>query len=205
MADAPVGDDVYGEDPTVNRLESMAAERLGHEAALFAPTGTQTNLLGILSHCERGDEYIVGQVAHTYPRRRWRRGGAGQHSAAATRLRARRHARSGASVASVPSSRTTFHFARTRLLCLENTQAGKVLPIEYLGAARRSRERARTRPAPRRRARVQRGGEARRAGAETIGREFDSVSFCLSKGLGAPVGSLLTGSPGNHRSGPALA
>ena len=66
MADADVGDDVYGEDPTINRLESLAADMLGTEAAIFATSGTQTNLLALLSHCERGDEYIVGQRAHTY-------------------------------------------------------------------------------------------------------------------------------------------
>ena len=66
MFEAPLGDDVYGEDPTVNRLEALAAEMTGHEAALFATSGTQSNLLGILAHCQRGDEYIVGANAHTY-------------------------------------------------------------------------------------------------------------------------------------------
>ena len=66
MAAAEVGDDVYGDDPTVNRLQARAAELFGHEAALFAPSGTQTNLIALLTHCQRGDEYIVGQEAHTY-------------------------------------------------------------------------------------------------------------------------------------------
>jgi threonine aldolase len=190
MATAEVGDDVYGEDPTVNRLEALAAEQLGTEAALFVGSGTQSNLLALLVHCQRGDEYIAGQDAHCY---RFEGGGAavlgGIHpqpldfSADGTLDLA------AVGRAIKPSDP---HFARTRLLCLENTQGGKVLPLEYLSTASHF-------------ARV-RGLAMHLDGArlfnatvqlgvtpETITRHFDSVSVCLSKGLGAPAGSLLCG------------
>ena len=134
MARAELGDDVYGEDPTVNRLERVLAERLGFEAGLFVPTGTMSNLLALMAHCERGDEYLVGQQAHTY---KYEGGGAAvlgsiqpqpieveaDGSLDLTRVEA----------AIKPDD---FHFARTRLLALENTMQGKVLPLSYLAAAR---------------------------------------------------------------------
>ena len=92
-----MGDDVYGDDPTVNRLQAMAAERLGHEAALFLPTGTQSNLVALLVHCARGDEYIVGADAHTY---KYEGGGARRRSAASSRRRYR-----STSTAAWPSTR----------------------------------------------------------------------------------------------------
>jgi threonine aldolase len=191
MAAADVGDDVYGEDPTVNRLEAMAAERLGKPAALFVCSGTQSNLLALLSHCERGDEYIVGQQAHTY---KYEGGGAAvlgsiqpqpldyepDGSLDFARIEA----------AIKPDDP---HFARTRLLCLENTQAGKALPLDYL---RQAGEFAREKSLQLHLdgARVFNAAVEGRVPVAEIARPFDSVSFCLSKGLGAPVGSLLCAS-----------
>lgn len=191
MAMAEVGDDVYGEDPTVNQLESLAADSMGMEAALFVCSGTQSNLLALMSHCERGDEYIVGQQAHTY---RWEGGGAAilgsiqpqplDFEADGT-LDLERVAR-----AIKPDDP---HFARTRLLCLENTQAGKVLPLEYVQrAARFTRQYGLGLHLDG--ARVFNAAVKLRVPIQTITQYFDSVSICLSKGLGAPVGSVLCGS-----------
>jgi threonine aldolase len=191
MASADVGDDVYGEDPTVNRLEAMAAERLGKETALFVCSGTQSNLLALLSHCERGDEYIVGQQAHTY---KYEGGGAAvlgsiqpqpldyepDGSLDFARIEA----------AIKPDDP---HFARTRLLCLENTQAGKPLPLGYLKQAGEF-ARAKDLRLHLDGARVFNAAIHGRVPVAEIARPFDSVSFCLSKGLGAPVGSLLCAS-----------
>ncbi len=191
MAEAEVGDDVYGEDPTVNRLESLAAGMLGTQAAVFAASGTQSNLMALLSHCERGDEYIVGQHAHTY---KYEGGGAAVLGSIQPQpldfepdgtLNLERVAR-----AIKPDDP---HFARTRLLCLENTQAGKILPLEYL---ERAAELARDRGL----ALHLDGARAFNAAVKlkvpitAIAEHFDSVSICLSKGLGAPVGSVLCGS-----------
>ena len=191
MAQAVVGDDVYGEDPTVNRLEALAAELLGKEAALFVSSGTQSNLTALLSHCERGDEYIVGQQAHTY---RWEGGGAAVLGGIQPQP-LDFEADGTLDLAKMASAikPDDYHFARTRLLCLENTQAGKVLPLAYLeNAARFAAERG---------LRLHLDG-ARAFNAavklgvpiQAIATHFDSVSVCLSKGLGAPVGSVLCGS-----------
>ncbi len=191
MSQAVVGDDVYGEDPTVNRLEALAAELLGKEAALFVSSGTQSNLTALLSHCERGDEYIVGQQAHTY---RWEGGGAAVLGGIQPQP-LDFEADGTLDLAKVAGAikPDDYHFARTRLLCLENTQAGKVLPLAYLeNAARFATERG---------LRLHLDG-ARAFNAaiklgvpiQAIATHFDSVSVCLSKGLGAPVGSVLCGS-----------
>jgi len=188
MAEAEVGDDVYGEDPTVNRLESLAAEMLGTEAALFTSSGTQSNLLALLTHCRRGDEYIVGQQGHTY---RFEGGGAavlGGIQPQPLDFEGDGTLDLGAVAGVIKPD--DFHFARTRLLCLENTQAGKVLPPGYLrDAAALARER---------RLRLHLDGARIFNAAVMLGvpvreisRDFDSVSICLSKGLGAPVGSML--------------
>jgi threonine aldolase len=195
MAAAEVGDDVYGEDPTVNRLEALAAEMLGMEAGLFVPSGTQSNLLGVMSHCERGDEYIVGQTAHTYKYE-----GGGAAVLASIQPQPLDFESDGTldlnRVAAAIKPAEDHHFARTRLLCLENTQAGRALPLDYL---RRAHEFARARGlalhldgARLFNAVVKQGVEVR-----DIARHFDTVSVCLSKGLGAPVGSVLCGSSGN--------
>lgn len=191
MSQAEVGDDVYGEDPTVNRLEAMAAEQVGLEAGLFVPTGTQGNLLGIMSHCERGDEYIVGQMAHAY---RWEGGGAAVLGSIQPQpLEMQPDGSLDLDQVEERIKPEDIHFARTRLLCLENTQGGKVLPLEYLHRAADL--------AQRRGLRLHLDGARVFNAAVKLGvpvREitspFDSVSFCLSKGLGAPAGSVLCGS-----------
>ena len=191
MASAPLGDDVYGEDPTVNRLESWLADRLGFAAALFVPTGTMSNLLGLMAHCERGDEYIVGQQAHTY---KYEGGGAAVLGSIQPQP-LDNQADGSLDLDQVASAikADDFHFARTRLLALENTMQGKVLPMEYLAAARAfTHEKSlglHLDGARLYNASVKLGVDARE-----ITRHFDSVSVCLSKGLGAPVGSVLCGS-----------
>jgi threonine aldolase len=191
MARAPLGDDVYGEDPTVNRLQACLAERLGFAAALFVPSGTMSNLLGLLAHCERGEEYIVGQQAHTY---KYEGGGAAVLGSIQPQP-IEMEADGSLDLARVAAyiKEDDFHFARTRLLALENTMQGKVLPLDYLSRARSlTRERGLGLHLDGARlfnAAVRLGVEARE-----IARHFDSVSVCLSKGLGAPVGSLLCGS-----------
>ncbi len=191
MADAVVGDDVYGDDPTVNELQDIAAETLGKEAALFIPSGTQSNLCALLSHCGRGDEYIVGQWAHTY---RYEAGGA-------------------AVLGSIQPQPLDFlpdgtldldqvtrcikpddpHFAKTRLLCLENTHMGKVLPLDYLAQARDLADQHQLR-LHLDGARIFNASVKLDVDVTEISRHFDSVSVCLSKGLGAPIGSVLCGS-----------
>ncbi len=191
MAAAEVGDDVYGDDPTVNRLESLAAEMLGKEDAILAASGTQSNLMALLSHCERGDEYIVGQQAHTY---KYEGGGAAVFGS----VQPQPVEFENDGTLDLEKVRQTIkpddiHFANTRLFCLENTQGGKVLPLDYLAAARTLA--------------LDYGLSSHLDGARLfnaavklgvapteISRYFDSVSICLSKGLGAPVGSVLCGS-----------
>lgn len=191
MANADVGDDVFGEDPTVNRLESLAAEMLGMEAAIFATSGTQTNLLALLTHCERGDEYIVGQQAHTY---KFEGGGAAVLGSIQPQpLDFEEDGTLGLSKVAQLIKPDDFHFARTRLLCLENTQAGKALPMEYLrdAAAFGCDHKIQLHLDG---ARVFNAAIELNASVEAIARNFDSISICLSKGLGAPIGSLLCGS-----------
>jgi threonine aldolase len=191
MASAPLGDDVYGEDPTVNKLESWLAQRLGFAAALFVPTGTMSNLLGLMAHCERGEEYIVGQQAHTY---KYEGGGAAVLGSIQPQPLDNQPDGSldlNQVVAAIKAD--DFHFARTRLLALENTMQGKVLSLDYLAAARKlTTEKGLSLHLDGARlynASVKLGVDARE-----ITRHFDSVSVCLSKGLGAPIGSVLCGS-----------
>jgi threonine aldolase len=188
IAEADVGDDVYGEDPTVNRLEELGAGLLGTEAALFAPSGTQTNLLALLTHCERGDEYIVGQKAHTYMYE-----GGGAAVLGSIQPQPLDFESDGtldldrvAEAIKPPDS----HFARTKLLCLENTVGGLALPMVYL---RKAHEFARRHGLKTHLdgARIFNAAAKRSTSTDEIARGFDSISVCLSKGLGAPVGSLL--------------
>ncbi|MBB6242767.1 low-specificity L-threonine aldolase [Rhodanobacter sp. MP1X3] len=188
---ADVGDDVYGEDPTVNLLQQRLADDLGFEAGLFVPTGTQSNLLALMAHCERGDEYLVGADAHTF---RWEGGGAAvlgsiqpqpipQDADGTLPLD-----KVAAAIKPVDP-----HFARTKVLALENTWWGRVLPLDYLKAAHDfSRERGLGLHLDG--ARLFNAAVASDVPAREIARHFDSVSVCLSKGLGAPVGSVLVGS-----------
>ena len=190
MAEAEVGDDVFGDDPTVNRLEQRMAAMLGKEAAIFVSSGTLSNLLALMSHCGRGDEFIAGQNAHCY---KYEAGGAAvlgsiqpqpiAHQADGTMAL-------GDIEAAIKSGDS--HFATTRVIALENTFGGKVLPVDYMGQV---------------------AGIAQRHGLglhldgarafnacvalgtdiKSFTAPFDSVSICLSKGLGAPVGSVLSG------------
>ena len=190
MMNAKVGDDGFGDDPTVNALEARVADMFGKEAAVFTPSGTQSNLMSLMSHCARGDEYIVGQEAHTY---KWEGGG-------------------GAVLGSIQPQPIDFepngtlaldkvksyikpvddHHAQTRLLCIENTQAGKALPMEYLRDVRDfcTKEGLASHLDG---ARVFNAAIHHGVSVKDIACNVDSVSFCLSKGLGAPVGSLLVG------------
>jgi len=190
MAAAVVGDDVYGEDPTVNRLEAVVAEQLGFAAALFAPSGTQTNLLALLTHCQRGDEYIVGQQAHTY---KYEGGGAAVLGGIQPQpLEFEADGRLDLPRVAAAIKPDDFHFARTRLLCLENTLGGRVLPLDYLAAARRLVD-AHGLSLHLDGARLFNAAVALNVEVAAITRYCDSVSVCLSKGLGAPVGSVLCG------------
>jgi threonine aldolase len=191
MASAEVGDDVYGEDPTVNRLEAMAARRLDKEAALFVCSGTQSNLLALLAHCERGDEYIVGQQAHTY---KYEGGGAAVLGSIQPQpLEYQPDGSLDLDEVGAAIKPDDAHFARTRLLCLENTQAGKALPLGYLGRAEEF-ARAKGLGLHLDGARIFNAAISLGVAVTEIGRHFDSVSVCLSKGLGAPVGSVLCAS-----------
>ena len=199
MMAAPLGDDVFADDPSVNALQERIAQMLGFEAALFVPTGTQSNLCAILAHCQRGDEYIVGQFAHCY---RWEGGGAAVLGSVQPQPLA--HQSDGTlALADIESSikPDDAHFARTRLLALENTLGGKLLPLDYVQAATdlarrkglaRHLDGARLFNAATAQA-AHTGGDVR-AEARAIAQCFDSVSVCFSKGLGAPVGSALCGS-----------
>ena len=199
MLAAPLGDDVFGDDPTVNALQEQIASMLGFEAALFVPTGTQSNFCAILSHCQRGDEYIVGQMAHAY---RWEGGGAAvfgsvqpqplNHQADGTLLLADIEA------AIKPDDA---HFARTRMLALEDTWGGVVLPFDYVKQATQlAKANGLTRHLDGARlfnaavAQAAANGTGPYQEARSIAQCFDSVSVCFSKGLGAPVGSALCGS-----------
>lgn len=199
MMRAPLGDDVFGDDPSVNALQEKIASMLGFEAALFVPTGTQSNLCAILSHCQRGDEYIVGQMQHCY---RWEAGGGAVFGSVQPQPIAHQPdgtlALSDIEAAIKPDDP---HFARSRLLALENTLGGQVIPVAYLEQATALAQRkglathldgARLFNAAVAQA-AQTGGDAR-AEAQRIAQCFDSVSVCFSKGLGAPVGSALCGS-----------
>ena len=198
MAAAPVGDDVFGDDPTVNALQERIAALLGKEAALFMPSGTQSNLAALMAHCQRGDEYLVGQHAHTY---KYEGGGAAVLGSIQPQPIA--HQPDGTlALADIAAAikPDDAHFARTRLLTLENTIGGQVLPMAYQQAATMLAHQhglathldgARLFNAAV--AQAGAGGDPL-AEARHIASLYDSVSVCFSKGLGAPVGSALVGS-----------
>jgi threonine aldolase len=223
MFAAPLGDDVYGDDPSVNALQERIADMLGFEAALFMPTGTQSNLCGLMAHCQRGDEYLVGQSAHTY---RYEGGGAAVLGSIQPQPLAL-NAAGQMALADIANAikPDDSHFARTRLLCLENTWNGHPMPMDYLAqttalarghglavhldgarlfnaAAALAQAELTVRAEP---VEVAAGTSTSSAGmglsgefvasaARRIASHFDSVSVCFSKGLGAPVGSALCGS-----------
>jgi threonine aldolase len=194
MLEAPLGDDVFGEDPATNRLEALAAKRMGKAAALFVPSGTMANLIAVLTHCGRGDEVILGDQCHTF---RYEAGGVaalgGVHPfqvknqpdgtmtldeiAAAIRL-------------------DDVHFPRTRLICLENTHnrcRGAVLTPDYTASvARLALHHGIALHIDG--ARIFNAAVALGCDVRDLTRHADSISFCLSKGLAAPVGSLICGS-----------
>ncbi|TWX56880.1 low-specificity L-threonine aldolase [Colwellia hornerae] len=191
MSQAEVGDDVYGDDPTVNELELWSAKRHGFEAALFCSSGTQANLLALMAHCQRGDEYLCGQQAHNY---KFEGGGAAvlgsiqpqpienekDGSLCLTKL----------AQAIKPDDS---HFARTKLVSIENTINGKVLPLHYLAELREFVNKHQL-SLHLDGARVYNAATALNVDITEIAQYFDTMSVCLSKGLGAPIGSLLLGS-----------
>jgi threonine aldolase len=190
MAEAELGDDVFGDDPTVNRLQARAAELFGFEAALLFPSGTQSNLAALMSHCQRGEEVILGQEAHSY---RYEAGGAAVLGSIQPQAVANRPDGT-LDLAEVEAAIKPDdpHFARTRLIALENTIGGRVLPRAYLeevvAVARRRGLQTHLDGARVFNAAVHLGTSVRALCAG-----FDSVSACLSKGLGAPAGTVLLG------------
>jgi threonine aldolase len=200
MANAPVGDDVYGEDPTVNALQERLAAMLGFEAGIFVTSGTQSNLIGVMTHCGRGDEYIVGQSAHSY---RYEAGGVAVLGSIQPQP-----------ITNQPDGTLALcdieeaikpddpHFARSKLIALENTIGGKVLPRAYLrDVVKLANERGLSLHLDGARLFNAAGGDALVARELVDG--FDTVSVCLSKGLGTPAGSVLCGS--KDRSAPRIA
>jgi threonine aldolase len=190
MAAAEVGDDVFGEDPTVNRLQAVAAERFGFEGALFFPTGTQSNLAALMAHCGRGDEFLVGQEAHTY---KYEQGGAAVLGSIQPQpLEHEAHGGIALERIAAAIKSDDYHFARTRLLALENTIGGRVLPRDY---QRDATEFAHSRGLATHLdgARIFNVVVKLNVDERTAVAGFDSVSVCLSKGLGAPAGSILMG------------
>ena len=191
MAAAAVGDDVFGDDPTVNTLQARIAEMLGFEAALFMPSGTASNLCALLAHCGRGDEYLVGQLAHTY---RYE-GGGGAVLGGIQPQPINQQADGTLDLAEVEAAikPDDVHFARSRLLALENTWNGQALPLGYLDEAI-TLARRRGLATHLDGARLFNAALASGVPAARLTQGFDSVSVCFSKGLGAPVGSALCGS-----------
>ena len=191
MAKAAVGDDVFGDDPNVNALEAEVAALLGFDAGLFVPSGTQSNLIAVMTHCARGDEYIVGQQAHTY---RYEAGGAAVLGSVQPQP-----------IDNAPDGTLALeavegaikpddsHFARTRLIAIENTIGGRVLPRGYAASLRGLADRRGLR-VHLDGARLWNAAVKQGIAPKEIAKDFDSVSVCLSKGLGAPVGSVLCGS-----------
>jgi threonine aldolase len=190
MTAADVGDDVFGDDPNVNALQDEVAALLGFEAALFVPSGTQSNLIGVMTHCARGDEVIVGQQAHTY---RYEAGGA----AVLGSIQPQPLENAGDGTIPLAAIEAAIkpddsHFAKTRLIALEDTIGGKVLPEGYVATVRALADRRKL-ALHLDGARLWNAAVKRDIEPREIAKGFDSVSVCLSKGLGAPVGSVLCG------------
>jgi threonine aldolase len=190
MADAELGDDVFGDDPTVNRLQTNAAEMLGFEQALLFPTGTQSNLAALMGHCGRGDEYLVGQDAHTY--RFEAGGGAVLGSIQPQPITNRADGTMDLAEVEAAIKPDDPHFARTRLLALENTIGGKAIGRAYFDDAL-SLVKRRNLSSHLDGARIFNAAAKEKSTARTLCAGFDSVSVCLSKGLGTPAGTLLLG------------
>ena len=191
MARAEVGDDVFGDDTSVNRLQEVLAGQLGFEAGLFFPSGTQCNLGALMAHCQRGDEFLVGQEAHTYVHE-----GGGAAVLGSIQSQPLQHEADGTiSLARLEKAirPKDDHYARTRLIALENTLGGRVLPAGYAqevtALAKRHGLASHLDGA-----RLFNAAVKQKLDARALVQGFDSVSVCLSKGLGAPVGSVLVGS-----------
>lgn len=191
MATAEVGDDVYGDDPTVNALETWAAKRHGFSHAMFCSSGTQANLLALMAHCQRGDEYLCGQQAHNYKFE-----GGGAAILGSIQPQPIENEKDGSlcfkKLASAIKPDDS-HFARTTLLSIENTINGKVLPITYMAQAREFTQKHNLK-LHLDGARVYNAAVALNVDISKICQYVDSMSICLSKGLGAPIGSILLGS-----------
>ena len=191
MMEAPLGDDVFGDDPTVNRLQERAAEIFGFEAALLFPSGTQSNLAALMTHCQRGDEAIIGAEQHSY---RYEAGGMGVLGSIHPRVLPNQ-ADGTLDLAQVEASISPDdpHFARTRLLALENTIGGKPIARSYLADAIALAKR-RGLATHLDGARIFNAAVHYNTKVKELCAGFDSVSSCLSKGLGAPAGTVLLGS-----------
>lgn len=190
MSQAEVGDDVFEDDPTINLLQQKTAEMAGHEAGLYMPSGTQSNLVALLTHCQRGEEYIVGQQAHTF---KYEAGGAAVLGSIQPQpIEFETDGTLDLNKVSAAIKPDDFHFARTRLLALENTVGGKVIPQSYIKEAQRFTQ-ERNLLFHLDGARAFDAAVAQSTPLKEITSLFDSVSLCLSKGLGAPVGSVLCG------------
>jgi len=193
MADAELGDDVFGEDPTVRRLESLAAEKTGKEAALLVPSGTMANLISLLTHCGRGEEVILGDQAHIFY---YEQGG----SAAVGGIHPRTVTNQPDGTLDLDAIKAAIrgddpHFPRTRLIAIENTHnrcSGSPLPPDYLQAvADLAAEYGLGVHMDG--ARIFNAAVALGVPVAALADPVDSLSFCLSKGLSAPVGSLICG------------
>ncbi len=192
MAQAVVGDDVYGEDPTINRLEKLGAQKVGKEAALFVPSGTMSNLVALLAHTRPGEEIIVGAEAHIYY---YEVGGLARVAGVLPRLIDDRDGIFTAEAIEKAFRPPNPHFPETRLICLENTHnrgGGAITPVENL---REIYDLAREHGLSVHLdgARIFNAAVATGCPVTDFTRYADSVTVCLSKGLSAPVGSLLTG------------
>ena len=191
MASAEVGDDVFGDDPTVRDLEAQVAELLGKEASVFVSSGTQSNLCALMAHCQRGDEYLGGDHAHTYM---YEGGGA----AVLGSIQPQTIPMLKSGMLDLNAARSAIkpddsHFAQTRLLCLENTTDGKVIEVQDLLEGRELVDEHGL-GYHLDGARLWNAAVALGINPSEIAAPFDTVSVCLSKGLGAPVGSVLAGS-----------
>jgi threonine aldolase len=190
MFTAEVGDDVFGDDPTVIRLQNVAAERLGFADALFCPSATQANLVALMTHCARGEEVILGSHAHSYA---YEAGGAAVAGSIHSHLI--ENAEDGTlSLAAIEAAikPDDVHFPNTRLLALENTYSGRVLPLDYCAQAVALAQR-RSLSTHLDGSRMFNAAAALQVSPEQVCKGFDSTTICLSKGLGAPIGALLLG------------
>ncbi|MCY3878764.1 MAG: low-specificity L-threonine aldolase [Rhodobacteraceae bacterium] len=190
MAEAEVGDDVFGEDPTVNALEARAAELLGKEMAVFFPSGTQSNLSAILTHCQRGDEMLVGDHYHSFHDEA---GGASALGGVAySTLPVQEDGSLDRDHITAAVRSDDPHYPRTRLLCLENTTSGRAVPTAQLSAAAETAREFGLR-VHLDGARLFNAAAELKETAACIASVADTVSVCLSKGLGAPAGTILAG------------